>query len=100
MEKEIEAFISYLHNVKKKSENTCMSYKRDLYKLEFSGRKWSHTGQGYFCDQSQFLCALSGEKPFRTLHDLQKYCCREGLLPFPAQGAYGGRGCVREPEGS
>lgn len=34
MEKEIEAFISYLHNVKKKSENTCMSYKRDLYKLE------------------------------------------------------------------
>ena len=34
MEKEIEAFVSYLHNVKKKSENTRMSYKRDLYKLK------------------------------------------------------------------
>ena len=35
MEKEITAFISYLHNVKKTSLNTEMSYKRDLEK--FSG---------------------------------------------------------------
>ncbi|MBQ6887625.1 MAG: site-specific tyrosine recombinase XerD [Lachnospiraceae bacterium] len=33
MEKEINAFISYLHNVKKTSNNTEMSYKRDLNKL-------------------------------------------------------------------
>lgn len=33
MEKEICAFISYLHNVKKTSENTVMSYKRDLEKV-------------------------------------------------------------------
>lgn len=34
MEKEICAFISYLHNVKKTSENTVMSYKRDLEKVK------------------------------------------------------------------
>ena len=33
MEKQIAAFISYLHNVKKTSNNTEMSYKRDLEKL-------------------------------------------------------------------
>ena len=33
MEKQINAFISYLHNVKKTSNNTEMSYKRDLNKL-------------------------------------------------------------------
>ncbi|MCR4650513.1 MAG: site-specific tyrosine recombinase XerD [Lachnospiraceae bacterium] len=34
MQKEIDLFISYLHNVKKTSENTAMSYKRDLKKLD------------------------------------------------------------------
>lgn len=34
MEKEITAFISYLHNVKKTSNNTELSYKRDLEKLQ------------------------------------------------------------------
>lgn len=33
MEKEINAFISYLHNIKKTSNNTEMSYRRDLNKL-------------------------------------------------------------------
>lgn len=33
MEKQIEAFISYLHNVKKTSNNTEMSYRRDLKKM-------------------------------------------------------------------
>jgi len=33
MEKAVEAFVSYLHNVKKSSNNTVMSYKRDLKKL-------------------------------------------------------------------
>lgn len=33
MEKEIESFISYLHNVKKTSQNTEMSYRRDLTKM-------------------------------------------------------------------
>lgn len=33
MEREIGAFISYLHNVKKTSNNTELSYKRDLSKL-------------------------------------------------------------------
>lgn len=33
MEKEINAFISYLHNIKKTSINTELSYKRDLGKL-------------------------------------------------------------------
>lgn len=33
MEREIEAFISYLHNIKKTSSNTEMSYRRDLTKM-------------------------------------------------------------------
>ncbi len=33
MEKEIEAFVTYLHNVKKMSTNTELSYKRDLAKV-------------------------------------------------------------------
>ncbi|MBQ7954354.1 MAG: site-specific tyrosine recombinase XerD [Lachnospiraceae bacterium] len=33
MEKAVEAFVSYLHNIKKSSNNTVMSYKRDLLKL-------------------------------------------------------------------
>lgn len=33
MQKEIDQFISYLHNVKKTSNNTVMSYQRDLKKL-------------------------------------------------------------------
>ena len=32
MEQHIDAFIMYLHNIKKTSENTTMSYRRDLYK--------------------------------------------------------------------
>ncbi len=34
MEKDIEAFISYLHDVKKTSDNTELSYRRDLEKLQ------------------------------------------------------------------
>lgn len=41
MEKAMEAFISYLHNVKVTSENTVMSYQRDLNKL----RKFLETRQ-------------------------------------------------------
>lgn len=33
MEKQIESFISYLHNIKKTSNNTEMSYRRDLQKV-------------------------------------------------------------------
>lgn len=34
MDKEITAFISYLYTVKRKSENTRLSYRRDLHKME------------------------------------------------------------------
>ena len=33
MENEINAFMLYLHNIKKTSENTEMSYRRDLVKV-------------------------------------------------------------------
>ncbi len=33
MEREIESFISYLHNIKRTSQNTEMSYRRDLTKM-------------------------------------------------------------------
>ena len=34
MENEINAFMIYLHNIKKTSENTEMSYRRDLVKVK------------------------------------------------------------------
>ncbi|MCR5268533.1 MAG: site-specific integrase, partial [Lachnospiraceae bacterium] len=34
MEQQLQAFITYLHNVKKTSTNTELSYKRDLAKME------------------------------------------------------------------
>jgi site-specific recombinase XerD len=34
MEKEISAFVTYLHNIKHTSNNTELSYKRDLAKVE------------------------------------------------------------------
>ncbi len=34
MEEQIQSFITYLHNVRHTSENTEMSYRRDLYKLK------------------------------------------------------------------
>ena len=34
MERAIESFMSYLHNIKKMSENTRLSYQRDLRKLQ------------------------------------------------------------------
>ena len=34
MESAIQAFMSYLHNVKKMSENTRLSYERDLHKFQ------------------------------------------------------------------
>lgn len=33
MEKEVQAFVEYLHNVKKMSQNTVLSYKRDMAKV-------------------------------------------------------------------
>ena len=33
MEQEIKSFVSYLHNVKKTSQNTELSYQRDLMKM-------------------------------------------------------------------
>lgn len=33
MEREVQEYISYLHNVKHTSNNTEMSYKRDLLKV-------------------------------------------------------------------
>ena len=34
MEKAIESFINYLHNIKKMADNTMQSYRRDLHKLQ------------------------------------------------------------------
>ena len=46
MEKEIDLFVSYLHNVKRTSENTKLSYQRDLNKLKlFMEERGSHAVQ-------------------------------------------------------
>lgn len=56
MEQEITSFITYLHNVKRTSENTRLSYERDLHKLQ------------------EFLCGIGvNEVDCVTLTNLNSY---------------------------
>ena len=46
MEQVVDSFIEYLHNIKKTSENTTMSYRRDLYKwVSYMAEQGVHTPQ-------------------------------------------------------
>ena len=49
MEQEIKSFVSYLHEVKKTSQNTELSYQRDLMKM----MRFLKTGRDG--DESEFL---------------------------------------------
>lgn len=67
MEAAIEAFISYLHNVKKMSENTSLSYQRDLRKLQ------SFLAEAGVCD----VAAVSGT----NLNSYVLYLEKQQLAP-------------------
>lgn len=74
METEIKLFISYLHNPKRMSGNTVVSYERDLKKmmLYFQEVHQMHPGAGYHRNQPEFLHAVSGEKSFRSIYGIEK----------------------------
>lgn len=57
METEIKIFISYLHNTKRMSGNTVVSYERDLKKMMqyFQEAHQINPGTGYHGNQSEFL---------------------------------------------
>ncbi len=88
MEKEITGFINYLHNVKKMSKNTEMSYRRDLTKLNnFVGSK--SIPQITEDDLSAYISSLKdqGFKPATVSRNVASikaffhYLVKEGIAP-------------------
>lgn len=88
MEKEITGFINYLHNVKKMSKNTEMSYRRDLTKLNnFVGSK--KIPQITEDDLSAYISSLKdqGFKPATVSRNVASikaffhYLVKEGVAP-------------------
>ncbi len=67
MEKEIDIFISHLHNVQKKSENTQLSYRRDLNKLKafLEERGIRRIGEVTKADLEAYICLLE-EQQFKA----------------------------------
>ena len=63
MENEINAFISYLHNVKKMSNNTEMSYRRDLEKVRLflEARGITDVRKASAKDLQEYISSLEGQ---------------------------------------
>lgn len=90
MEKEIGAFITYLHNVKNTSENTEMSYKRDLEKVShFMESRGIHETKDVkaqdladyvkFLEDSKFAAATVSRN-IASLKAFYHYMVQEGLV--------------------
>lgn len=90
MEKEINAFISYLHNVKKTSNNTEMSYKRDLGKVQryfeeqgiIDVRKITATNLNSFVlylEKNNFAAATVSRN-IASIKAFFHYLCKEGIV--------------------
>ncbi len=90
MEKEINAFISYLHNVKGTSANTEMSYKRDLEKvqhfMESRGiRQTAEVSVGDLEDYVKYLndnkfAAATVSRNIASLKAFYHYMVQEGIV--------------------
>lgn len=91
MEREINDFISYLHNIKKTSNNTELSYKRDLAKmcqyLEGKGINdvkdiTSEVLDSYivYLEENQFAAATISRN-VASIKAFFHYLCKEGLVP-------------------
>lgn len=94
MEKEITAFISYLHNVKKTSNNTEMSYRRDLEKLQhfMSSRGIQNIGEVTtedlavyvrFLQESQFAAATISRN-IASIRTFYHFLLQEGYVETDA----------------
>ena len=90
MENEINAFMIYLHNIKKTSENTEMSYRRDLVKvknyLEEQGiedvRKITSTNLNsyiLYLEKNKFSAATISRN-IASLKAFYHYMCKEGMV--------------------
>ena len=90
MEKAVDAFIGYLHNVKKTSENTVMSYRRDLNKLCSFLVSRNITAVGTVCEEDlhDFVQELE-DKQFKaatisrniaSIKAFYHYLCKEQLV--------------------
>lgn len=90
MEKEIQGFINYLHNVKKMSNNTEMSYRRDLAKFDaFLGSKGVDSVKGITDElmkeyveslHSQQFAAATISRNVASLKAFNHYLFKEGLV--------------------
>lgn len=90
MQNEIDLFISYLHNVKKTSANTEMSYQRDLKKLSayFTAKKIYDVKSITERDLEEYIDMMTGEnfKPAtisRSIASIKAwfhFMCREDLI--------------------
>ena len=90
MEQAIQGFITYLHNVKKKSLNTELSYKRDLSKMQAYFASMSITEPGQvdedalkkyveYLNESGFAAA-SISRGIASAKAFFHYCANEGII--------------------
>ncbi len=90
MEREVQEFISYLHNVKQTSHNTELSYKRDLAKVcHFMGQRGitrvsaikAEDLKAYIKDlESQKLAAATVSRNIASIKGLFQYLCSQGKV--------------------
>ena len=90
MQNDIEAFISYLHNVKKTSDNTELSYKRDLCKFATFMQEQGVFALGEATEENlQSYVSYLNEKKFAaatvsrniaSIKALYQYLCQEGKV--------------------
>ncbi len=91
MEKEIKAFIAYLHNVKNTSANTEMSYKRDLEKVQhFMAERGIHETAAIseqdledyvkYLEDNKFAAATVSRN-IASLKAFYHYMVQEGIVP-------------------
>lgn len=67
MEQHIEAFVMYLHNVKKTSENTTMSYRRDLNKWkDYMSKQGVDSVCDVTCEHLNAFVDYLGQEGFKT----------------------------------
>ncbi|HKM04649.1 MAG TPA: site-specific tyrosine recombinase XerD [Lachnospiraceae bacterium] len=90
MQKEIDGFISYLHNVKKTSNNTELSYKRDLNKVQHYMEEFgilsihnltalNLTSYILFLEKNQFAAATISRN-IASIKALFHYLLKEGMI--------------------
>lgn len=91
MEKEIDQFISYLHNTKKTSENTEMSYRRDLNKVlkymkeqgiaEVSEITVTHLHSYILYLEKNHFAAATISRNIASIKAFYHYLLKEGKVP-------------------